>query len=109
MDSREFAMPKKISAVKIRRTFTPERRLALMLIIGSVTFVLTERISAETPSPVTMKDVFDPDLAEVILNREVKQAIKDETEKDKPNAEGCYAAATSTLRTYIQTLNEAAL
>ena len=52
-------MPKKISAVKIRRTFTPERRLALMLIIGSVTFVLTERISAETPyehaSPAWLK------------------------------------------------------
>ena len=114
MDSREFAMPKKISAVKIRpqargrRMFTPGWRLALMLIVGSATFVFAGRISAETPSPVTIKGVFDPDLADVKLSPDVKRAIKDATEKTKPSADGCYPAAPSTFTTHQKTSNDPA-
>jgi len=104
-------MRKKISAVKIRpqargrRMFTPGWRLALT-IIGSAAFVFAGRISAETPSPVTIKGVFDPDLADVKLSPEVKQAIKDATEKTKPSADGCYPAAPSTFTTHQKTSND---
>jgi hypothetical protein len=67
----------------------------LMVLIGSVTPVFVGRIFAETPPPVTINDVFDPDLADV--KPAATQAIKDAAGKAKASPDGCYPPPLATF------------
>jgi hypothetical protein len=97
-------MPKKISADKDpafahsngKLTRGSAFALASMATCTAI-FLLIEPVCAQTASPVTITKVFDPDLADVKLGPEVKQAIKDAVEKAKPSTDGCYPAAIPTF------------
>jgi len=61
----------------------------LMGLICGATSVLVGPLGAATPpAPVTINDVFDPDLADV--KRAAVQGIKEAAAKAKPSDDGCY-------------------
>jgi len=67
----------------------------LMVLIGSAAPALVPPIFAETPSPVTISGVFDPDLADV--KPAALQAIKDAVGKAKASEDGCYPPPLATF------------
>lgn len=66
-----------------------------MVLIGSAVLVLVPPMFAETPAPVTINGVFDPDLADV--KPAALRAIKDAVGKAKASEDGCYPAPLATF------------
>jgi hypothetical protein len=71
-----------------------------MVLIGSATLALAGPVSAEAPSPVTISDVFDPDLADV--KPAAMQAIKDAVAKAKASEDGCYPPPLAILTAQVK-------
>ncbi|MEY2578818.1 MAG: hypothetical protein QOI49_1642, partial [Verrucomicrobiota bacterium] len=77
----------------------------LMVLIGCATLVLARPTFAETPPPVTLNDVFDPDLADV--KPAATQAIKDAIDKTKVSEDGCYPPPLATLTAEVKASGDA--
>jgi hypothetical protein len=67
----------------------------VMVLICSATPIFFGPIFAGTPPPVTINNVFDPDLADV--KPAAMQAIKDAAGKAKASEDGCYPPLTATF------------
>jgi hypothetical protein len=77
----------------------------LMVLICSVTPIFVGPIFAETPLPVTINGVFDPDLADV--KPAARQAIKDAAGKAKASEDGCYPPPTATFTVHQKPSDDA--
>jgi hypothetical protein len=78
-----------------RRTLYP-----LMVLAISVAPISSEPSFADSPSPVTIKGVFDPDLADV--KPAATQAIKDALAKAKQSEDGCYPPPLATVTAEVK-------
>lgn len=76
-----------------------------MLLIGGATLVLARPTFAETPPPVTINNVFDPDLADV--KPPATQAIRDAIGKAKASEDGCYPPPLATLTAEVKASGDA--
>jgi len=77
----------------------------LMLLIGGVLLAFLEPSFGDTPAPVVINGVFDPDLADV--KPAAMQAIKDALAKAKPSEDGCYRPPLATVTADVKTSGDA--
>src|SRR3954453_16920126 len=84
---------------------SPRALCSLTLLVISVVPFSSKPSFADSPSPVTIKGVFDPDLADV--KPSATQAIKDALTKAKQSEDGCYPPPIATVTADVKSSGDA--
>src|SRR6476620_5672023 len=79
---------------------SPRALCSLTLLVISVVPFSSKPSFADSPSPVTIKGVFDPDPADV--KPAATQAIKDALAKAKASEDGCYPPPLATVTAEVK-------
>ena len=94
------------SAMNHARFTLPVTKLfLLMVLICSALPIFVGPVFAETPPPVTINGVFDPDLADV--KPAAMQAIKDAVGKAKASEDGCYPPPLASFTAQVKSSGDA--
>ena len=83
---------------------SPRKLYPLMLLVIGVGPFLPKPSFAAAPPPVSINDVFDPDLADI--KPAATQAIKDALAKAKPSEDGCYPAPLASVTAGVKGSND---